>query len=45
LYFPSNKELVTTVTELIAIANPSSIGNQPNTISPNIGTNAQLLQV
>src|ERR671911_2574847 len=40
LYFPSNKEFVTTVTELIAIAKPASIGSQPNTPNPRIGTNA-----
>lgn len=40
LYFPSNKEFVTTVTELIAIAKPASIGSQPNTLNPRTGTNA-----
>ena len=40
MYFPSNKEFVTTVTELIAIANPASIGSQPNTPNPRIGTSA-----
>jgi hypothetical protein len=40
LYLPSNKEFVTTFTELIAIANPASIGSQPNTPNPKIGTNA-----
>ncbi|HET8793108.1 MAG TPA: hypothetical protein VFM31_04895 [Nitrososphaeraceae archaeon] len=40
MYLPSNKEFVTTFTELIAIANPASIGSQPNTPNPKIGTNA-----
>jgi len=40
LYLPSNKEFVTTFTELIATANPASIGSQPNTPNPKIGTDA-----
>jgi hypothetical protein len=38
LYLPSKTELPTTVTELIAIAKPASIGSQPNIPSPKKGT-------
>jgi hypothetical protein len=37
--FLSNKGFVTTVTELVAIANLARIGSQPNTPNPKIGTN------
>src|ERR687887_1038600 len=38
LYLPSNIEFPTTVTELIAIAKPASIGSHPNIPTPIKGT-------
>ena len=45
LYLPSNIEFPTTVTELIAIARPASIGSHLNISTPQIIPNLQLVPI